>query len=708
MKKLLLLATAVVLSAFGCAYAQGVRVYRSNGTTQMFRAEEVDSVIFFEKETGKEEYIRTPAEQKQYLEKTALELMDMMPSSDFDRLGELSAYFNDTYADYDWSRVETWAEDILDNAKDATGMTGHTTEVDSFVDAWSGRTYRYFLDTYYTNYKSLLVASNFVGHFTAKNGKWVWTWADDLQFIFKDKNGEQCVLAVVTEGDVKKVHAADLDSYVKSESSYEDAGNSENMYHKEYYDRNAYTLGVPEKVTVTLTQGDTKLAEATVNVDLKSLSGEEFDFSKDAITASCATNFYNGYTAEVRNAAYSGNSSAAASFVLSKGSKALVSMGCAASLSDIPAINASSVTRDDFDMDNYDVDNTTAKNVFVSVDILGKVQITGTVSDVRKYVDYANKAQDNDTDERTFKSYVSQANGLTDIYMFFDGTATKQAKVVAEGFCGESWDGKECWEAEPVLTFFDGSSYSTFGAFFSETDFKKTTDVFEDLLDKYIDLFGIDSGEDDAVAPSENQTVNGRIVNGHRFVDLGLPSGLLWAETNIGAETAADSGDHFAWGETAAKGYYDWSTYSWGTSKSSISKYCYEDDLRSLEQPDDAAYANWGSSCRMPTVSEFYELNNSDNCTWTWTSKTASDGSAVNGYEVKSNKNGNSIFLPASGYRDDDGRYQYGSAGCYWSSMLYTNDESKAFNLYFSSGYISSNDWDQRYVGRSARPVAEP
>ena len=508
MKRLLLI-TAVAISVFNCTYAQGLRVYRTNGTTQMFSAEEVDSVVFFDQESGAEEYIRTRVEQKQYLEKTALELMDMTPSSDFKRLGELSTYFNDTYADYDWSRMETWMQDILDEAKEATGLVDHTSKTDSWEDLYDGATYNCFYDSYYTNYKSLLVASNFVGHFTAKNNKWVWTWADDLQLIFKDGNGEQCVLSVTTDGDVKTVHAMDLDDYVKYESEYEIDSSTYNSYYKDYYDRVSYTLGIPEKVTVTLTQGDTKLVETILTVDLKSLDGEEFDFSKDALSLTCRTKFYNGYVTDIKNVAYSGNNSAAASFVVSKNGQALISMGCSASLSDIPSICASTLTRDDFDLDNYDVDYTTAKNAFVSVDILGKVQITGAMSDVRKYSDYMNKAYDNDEEEKTFKSYVSQANDLTKIYMFFDGTTTKQAKVVMEPFCDESWSGYEYWDAEPVLTFSDGSSYCTFGTFFSETDFKKTSDTFGKLIDNYVDLFGIEHDEeaDDEIEFNTDDTV---------------------------------------------------------------------------------------------------------------------------------------------------------------------------------------------------------
>ena len=128
------------------------------------------------------------------------------------------------------------------------------------------------------------------------------------------------------------------------------------------------------------------------------------------------------------------------------------------------------------------------------------------------------------------------------------------------------------------------------------------------------------------------------IINDHKFIDLELPSGLLWAETNIGAKTAADDGDYFAWGDPVAISNYTsyWGNYKHGTSYSNLTKYNSSDNKTVLEPEDDAAYVNWGSDCRMPTKTEFEELINSENCTWTLTSKTNSDNTSISGYEVTS------------------------------------------------------------------------
>ena len=115
------------------------------------------------------------------------------------------------------------------------------------------------------------------------------------------------------------------------------------------------------------------------------------------------------------------------------------------------------------------------------------------MSDVIKFVDYLEQADENDENESQFKSYVNQANSLLQFYLYFDNTNTKQAKVDFEPFRDEYynyWNGTTSyeWYYEPVIRFFDGTAYSTFEAYFNETDFKSLINTFNDLLDNYEDL----------------------------------------------------------------------------------------------------------------------------------------------------------------------------------------------------------------------------
>ena len=192
----------------------------------------------------------------------------------------------------------------------------------------------------------------------------------------------------------------------------------------------------------------------------------------------------------------------------------------------------------------------------------------------------------------------------------------------------------------------------------------------------------------------------------HAYVDLGLPSGLLWATCNVGADTPEDYGDYFAWGETQPKDYYHWSTYQYcNGSINTLTKYCnksnygyngFIDNLTTLLPEDDAATANWGSDWRMPTKEEWQELYN--NTTVTWTTQNG-----VNG-RLFTASNGNSLFLPAAGYRTGSDLERAGSYGYYWSSSLYTGYPIYAWYFYF---YSDDYDMDSgfRICGQPVRAV---
>jgi hypothetical protein len=164
------------------------------------------------------------------------------------------------------------------------------------------------------------------------------------------------------------------------------------------------------------------------------------------------------------------------------------------------------------------------------------------------------------------------------------------------------------------------------------------------------------------------------ILKDHECVDLGLPSGLLWATYNVGATKPEEYGSYYAWGETEEKENYNWSTYKWcnGNSKT-LTKYCINsnygtvDNKTVLDLEDDVAHVKWGSDWRMPTREEYKELCN--NCTWTWTTLNG-----VNGYRV-TGSNGNSLFLPAVGGNYGTEVEYSGLFGCYWSSSSYANND---------------------------------
>ena len=188
-------------------------------------------------------------------------------------------------------------------------------------------------------------------------------------------------------------------------------------------------------------------------------------------------------------------------------------------------------------------------------------------------------------------------------------------------------------------------------------------------------------------------------------IDLGLPSGTLWASCNVGATQPEEYGLYFAWGETEPKDDYSWGTYKWcNSSQYSLTKYCtdssygnngFTDNKIELDLEDDAAYMNWGSDWRMPSMEQVQELV--DNCDWEYTTFNG-----VYGRKATSKINGKFIFLPTTGFYDGTSR-KNDSYYDYWSRSI---DSDVPYNVY-SLRYNEGKGWGSyyRYFGQSVRPV---
>ena len=189
-------------------------------------------------------------------------------------------------------------------------------------------------------------------------------------------------------------------------------------------------------------------------------------------------------------------------------------------------------------------------------------------------------------------------------------------------------------------------------------------------------------------AKPKPQPQNKGIINGHEYVDLGLS--VKWATCNVGASKPEEYGNYYAWGETSTKSNYSSdNSVTYGKNFSDIGG----------NPTYDVARKQWGSTWRLPTKAEFDELLS--NCTWTWTTQNG-----IKGCKVTSKKNGNSIFLPAAGWRNGSSLLNQGTFGGYWSSTPHESYSGSAFYLDFSSGGHSTS-WGSRLNGRSVRPVCK-
>ena len=204
----------------------------------------------------------------------------------------------------------------------------------------------------------------------------------------------------------------------------------------------------------------------------------------------------------------------------------------------------------------------------------------------------------------------------------------------------------------------------------------------------------------------------------YEFVDLGLHSGIKWANKNIGARTETDYGQYFQWGDLS--GYtaeqisgacqsksYDWPNYRFSKNgvggRDDMTKYNLTDGLLRLESSDDTANAILGGNCRMPDNNDFIELFNATTNVWV----TNYNGSGVNGRLFTSNTNGNSIFIPGTGLCNGSSFNGVGSSGRYWTRMIFENTNycDEAYSVYFDSNSTGGGLALYRSYGMTVRPV---
>jgi len=182
-----------------------------------------------------------------------------------------------------------------------------------------------------------------------------------------------------------------------------------------------------------------------------------------------------------------------------------------------------------------------------------------------------------------------------------------------------------------------------------------------------------------------------------RWVDLGLPSGILWAKYNVGAKSPEEYGGYYAWGETYTKNYYELDNYKYA----SIINYINNEPVYSIEYIGDdisgtiydVAQKKWGNGARMPTISEGKELV--ENCKVQYFD---------NLFQV-TGPNGNNIYFPSGGYYSK-------TNGGFWSSTLHNSEiQDEAYCIYFeidNNGYAMGWLYEDRYVAAYIRPVKDP
>ena len=420
------------------------------------------------------------AEQTAHLETSARELISMAPASDFQEVTSL----RQDVRQQKWNNVNTWYNDIFDQT--LVTLSEHLDN--SYI-------YEYSESYYYTrNFQRAFIVSNYKGHFEVQSGAWklVNSNVNDLQFTFTDSKNATWNLKAETTGAVKRVHMLAL-----KDRNYNNQYDGSKHIYKQYTDITQYIIGVPEKFIVTLTKDGTQMAKVTFNAKLSDITGEEFDLSKDNLSANATVEVKN-YKINVSQIAYTANKTAAVNTTVTKDDKQLLSLSVASDFSGLnQPVNVSSFTSN-FDSKSLEY---AEGNAVVKVDILGKVQLQGTVSKVHALIDKVNDAKKVNREETAYKTKIKEANEFVDLGMFFNNGSAKQAKVYLEPFPHKGYtrhydytthnyitEEYTYWGWDMVIKFGDESSYSLLSEYFSKSNFRTVYGDLEQMINNYRNL----------------------------------------------------------------------------------------------------------------------------------------------------------------------------------------------------------------------------
>jgi hypothetical protein len=283
------------------------------------------------------------------------------------------------------------------------------------------------------------------------------------ELVVLEKTDEQIVIGKVDEESLpifKYEYSEDIDV---------------NDYH--------HYVQIPEKIKIEYLRGNQEIMRVEINTDHSKVTSENFDVATNDLSIT-AEAYINGYEFITSKAAYSAKKNVETSFKMNKNGHNLIS------LSAYSDMNVSG------DLYEGTAELNDMKNATVEIDILHQMQLKMTSEDCLKFNEYLDAAEDNRLDETQFKNQLTEANKRINGGLYFDGQKTRQSWVTLEPFQTEDWfwddvNGyyeQNCWTWEPVINFNDGSSYSTFSAFFNEDDFHTLINLAWDVCDDFANL----------------------------------------------------------------------------------------------------------------------------------------------------------------------------------------------------------------------------
>lgn len=377
--------------------------------------------------------------QKMILEETANELLSRVNAADFRVAADLLEFIDQNSTD--GSDISKWADAGLElccaNANDSLVQMVYT-------------------------------MSNFCGRFELRDGRWLLSpdQVGYLEFNFTDGDGEPCSLRLVCSGYNTQIHHESFDEYSYVATS---PGETVQLFHRV---ENSFVL--PERIDVTLTKGGSTVATAELVSTVKLRGGDdEFDYKRDAVDLALAVSV-GEYRLAIDRMAFEAGRSASYIGTLSKAGEQLISLSAEAS---------GDITNDD---------NPTGDITTLELNILDRIQVKGHINSVEQFAANLENATYNERNEALFKDYLDRANQLLEMGIYYDRMPQPGASIKLYPFAAYDYGG-ERWYNQPVLTFNDGTAYSTFESFFSQEAFQSVIQRFTDIASDFVGLVNPDA-----------------------------------------------------------------------------------------------------------------------------------------------------------------------------------------------------------------------
>ena len=392
----------------------------------------------------------TPEQKKLELDKTAKRALALVKATDFNNIENIANYVHDNLSsEHATAKISKWWKDKLKSFWTDLGKRDKDMKV----------------------MQRMIDLSQIKGHFKVVNGQWVREDANDLQFAFNDNNGKECVLKLVLEGKQTNMYVPFLDD---EERVYKGYGR---------YDRTKIEtkLNVPEKATLTLTQGGNTLMTGVLNTKVS--TNGTLDVAKDNIEANCKLTI-NNYVLEVKRALFEAGKGAKIEATATIGNQKLFNM----------MISANGKATNDRIQG--------VGEVSMAFDILGEVQFKGKIDDGSTFNSWYRKLEEGGTyknnnfvryTEEESKGFVEQANNHLNAGLFLKGSDKRSANIELAVFAEQVHDNltqeyKVMWKPYALLKFDDKTSYG-FNDYFTKKNFPDVYKQASDLIKSFERMF---------------------------------------------------------------------------------------------------------------------------------------------------------------------------------------------------------------------------